>query len=110
MPSSRYSVKDERSFFKEHSLYPCGSFALHVREHVSISVQCEHRAGVSQRSDTTLGDTPAASASVAAVCRRSLESDPRQPSRLKNRPEMLSETIDIHRMARHSFEDQVNAF
>src|SRR2546425_8278602 len=37
VPSSKCSVRDETPFPKEHRLYFCGSFVLHVGEHVSAS-------------------------------------------------------------------------
>jgi hypothetical protein len=38
--SQQCSVRDDNPFPKEHRLYYCGSFVLHVREHLSVGVQC----------------------------------------------------------------------
>jgi hypothetical protein len=57
---------------KERCLYPCGGLVLHVWKHVSIGVQREGAVlACPSCSETTFGDTPAASAIVAAECRKS---------------------------------------
>ena len=56
---------------EEHCFYPCGSFVLHVRKGMSISVQREGRAGVSELLRNNFRDTPAANAIVAAEWRKS---------------------------------------
>ena len=60
-----------RCLSKEHSLYSCGGLVLHVWKHVSISVQREGRVGVSLLLRDNFGRHSAASAIVAAECRKS---------------------------------------
>src|SRR5437868_7767724 len=50
LPGSEIQVFNDssRCLSEEHSLYSCGSLVLHVWKHVSIGVQREGRAGMSE--------------------------------------------------------------
>ncbi|SRR6266567_3977723 len=62
---------------KEHRLYFCGSFVLHVGEHVSVGVQCKRRAGVPQLLRYHLGRHAGCQCECGCRVPQIIESDPR---------------------------------
>ena len=92
---------------KEHSLYSCGSLVLHVWKHVSISVQREGRAGMSELLRNNFWRHSGRQRDCGRRVAQIIEPDSWHTGKVKYRSEMLGEIIGIDWLPRRRSEDQV---
>jgi len=90
---------------KEHCLYSCGSLVLHVWKHVSVSVQREGRAGMSELLRNNFRRHSGCQRDCGRRVAQIIEPHSWQTGEVEYESEMLGEIIGIDWLSRFRSED-----